>query len=486
MAEPYLCGDTGVTPLSVLAGVDLPLEGCPSKAVGWSPDAAADMCKGSPDGAAPAAAVVTPPTPARALPEAPAPPAPPVARKFPAAPAPPAPAPTGIPLAALTGAGVALPTRDADVGADTTDGAPTGIPLAALTGAGVALPARARAPPAAVVATTARAVLEGHAEVMAGCDSAFLEVGVLASAVAAQLGADARAVEPEVARALSDFAATHAFLRTRCTEAAARKRHPRLGPELLRDLPFTRVLRPVRGGWVKVRTFLTEDVAQLAAREAWRARGLAVETRSVLDCDLSEGTRHTAATAVAKYPGLDARALDGLRHELARRATANPPGVCSFDRVYMGEDVDALAARLGLDTAAAPAEEPEDPVWVEVEAGARLTQAAVRERYPALGRPQREALFKELDFEFATKPRGRGQRVVKTYAAADVAREVERHAERALKLLDRLGETVAPRKRKRADLPAVRECPFCEAAGGAPDCSDCGVATIAASAASFS
>ena len=49
MAEPYLCGDTGVTPLSVLAGVDLPLEGCPSKAVGWSPDAAADMCKGSPD-----------------------------------------------------------------------------------------------------------------------------------------------------------------------------------------------------------------------------------------------------------------------------------------------------------------------------------------------------------------------------------------------------------------------------------------------------
>ena len=471
MSEPYLCGDTGMTALSVLAGVDLPLEGCPSKAVGWSPDAAADMYKGSPDapvGAAPAAAVVTPPTPTRALPEAPAP------------------APTGIPLAALTGAGVALPMRDADVGADTTDGAARAMPLAALTGAGVALPARARAPPAAVVATTARAVLEGHAEVMAGCDSAFLEVGVLASAVAAQLGADARAVEPAVARALSDFSARHAFLRTRCTEAAARKRHPRLGPELLRGLPFTRVLRPVRGGWVKVRTFLEQDVAQLAAREAWRARGLAVETRGVLVCDLSEGTRHTAATAVAKYPGLDARALDGLRHELARRATANPPGVAAFDRVYMGEDVDALAARLGLAAAAAVVEEPEDPVWVEVEAGARLTQAAVRERYPALGRPQREALFKELDFAYATKPRGRGQRVVKTYAAADVAREVARHAERALELLDRLGETVAPRKRKRADLPAVRECPFCEAAGGAPDCSDCGVATIAASAASFS
>ena len=33
MSEPYLCGDTGMTPLSVLAGVDLPLEGCPSKAV---------------------------------------------------------------------------------------------------------------------------------------------------------------------------------------------------------------------------------------------------------------------------------------------------------------------------------------------------------------------------------------------------------------------------------------------------------------------
>ncbi|KAH8049988.1 hypothetical protein JL720_15457 [Aureococcus anophagefferens] len=137
------------------------------------------------------------------------------------------------------------------------------------------------------------------------------------------------------------------------------------------------------------------------------------------------GTRHTAKTAMERYPHLTSHSiLKRLPSEVARQPKSGPgPGCRAYDvKTYLAADVDALVARLG-----ATEPEPVDPLWLEVEAGARYNQKTALKRYSRLTNNS----FTDLPFEIARRPKSGNARHaydVKTYAAADVDALVARIA----------------------------------------------------------
>ncbi|KAK7232061.1 hypothetical protein SO694_00031231 [Aureococcus anophagefferens] len=126
--------------------------------------------------------------------------------------------------------------------------------------------------------------------------------------------------------------------------------------------------------------------------------------------EVESGARYTAATAMARYPRLNKDSCLGLLCEIARKPTSGTHHTCDV-KTYAAADVKALVARL-----AAP--EPVDPLWLQVESGARYTQKTAMARYPQLNWDS----FDVLPSEIATKPKSFKQwaRDVKTYSAADI------------------------------------------------------------------
>jgi len=149
-----------------------------------------------------------------------------------------------------------------------------------------------------------------------------------------------------------------------------------------------------------------------------------MEAKVSLWREVEAGTRHTAKTALERYPqlmNLMKNSCYGLPSKIARQPKSGNRAARDV-KTYLASDVDALVARL-----AAP--EPVEPRWREVEAGTRYTAKTAIERYPQLHLMS----FKDLPFEIARQPKsGPGQgyhaRDVKTYLAADVDALVARLA----------------------------------------------------------
>ena len=141
--------------------------------------------------------------------------------------------------------------------------------------------------------------------------------------------------------------------------------------------------------------------------------------------DVEAGRRYTQTTAIRRYPQLKTSSFEDLGFVMARKrkiANRKPQDL----KTYLAEDVDALAARL-----AAPEPETVDPLWLEVEAGRRYTQATAMQRYPQLN----VRSFKDttLAFEIARKPKTSKYASpcdVRTYLAADVDALAEERAKK--------------------------------------------------------
>ena len=140
--------------------------------------------------------------------------------------------------------------------------------------------------------------------------------------------------------------------------------------------------------------------------------------------DVEAGRRYTQETAIRRYPQLKTSSFEDLGFVMARKrkvANRKPQDL----KTYLAEDVDALAARL-----AAPEPETVDPLWLEVEAGRRYSQATAMQRYPQLNLESFKD--KSLAFQMARKPKigSQGARHVKTYPSADIDAFVARLATR--------------------------------------------------------
>ena len=123
--------------------------------------------------------------------------------------------------------------------------------------------------------------------------------------------------------------------------------------------------------------------------------------------EVEDGTRYTATTAMARYPQLDKRSVNDLPSKIARKPESAGQGVRDV-KTYSAAAVDALVARLAV----------VDPLWREVERGARYTAATAIARYPRLTRH----FLSGLPSEIARKPKigNISGRNVMTYSAADV------------------------------------------------------------------
>ena len=113
--------------------------------------------------------------------------------------------------------------------------------------------------------------------------------------------------------------------------------------------------------------------------------------------DVEAGRRYTQETAIRRYPQLKTSSFEDLGFVMARKrkvANRKPQDL----KTYLAEDVDALAARL-----AAPEPETVDPLWLEVEAGRRYSQATAMQRYPQLNLESFKD--KSLAFQMARKPK---------------------------------------------------------------------------------
>ena len=96
-----------------------------------------------------------------------------------------------------------------------------------------------------------------------------------------------------------------------------------------------------------------------------------MEAKVALWREVLAGTRHTAKTAMERFPQLTKKSFTGLPSKIARQPKSGPgPGGHARDvKTSLVSDVDKLVARL-----AAPEPEPVDPRWREVEAGTRFTR----------------------------------------------------------------------------------------------------------------
>ena len=124
--------------------------------------------------------------------------------------------------------------------------------------------------------------------------------------------------------------------------------------------------------------------------------------------EVESGARYTVATAMARYPLLNKDSCKGLPSEIALKPRTSNQGARDT-KTYAAAAVDALAARLA---------EPVDPLWREVESGARYTVATAMARYPQL---TKDSVY-DLPSKIARKPKigniSGGD--VMTYSAADV------------------------------------------------------------------
>ena len=211
----------------------------------------------------------------------------------------------------------------------------------------------------------------------------------------------------------------------RYTATTAMARYPQLHWNSFDGLPSKIARQPKSGAYVRdhardVKTYAAADVDALVAR-------LTAPDQEPVDprwLEVESGARYTVATAMARYPQLTARSMRDLPSEIARK----PKGSCGGAKdvkTYLAADVDALVARL-----AAPEPEPVDPLWREVETGARYTQTTALAKYPQLRRNGSD--LKDLPLEIARQPKGDAfrdrARDVKTYLAADVDALVARLA----------------------------------------------------------
>jgi len=206
---------------------------------------------------------------------------------------------------------------------------------------------------------------------------------------------------------------------TRFTAKTAMKRYPQLTKRSVESLPSEVATKPKSGPHTfarDVKTYLAADVDALVTR-------LAAPEPELVDLrwrEVEAGARYTKKTAMERYPQLYKKLFEGLPSVIARKpkiGKSNPRDV----NTYLAADVDALVARL-----AAPDQEPVDPRWREVEAGARYDQKTAIQRYPHLNWHSLDGLPSKI----AVKPKTDKQRAldVKTYLAADVEALVARLA----------------------------------------------------------
>jgi hypothetical protein len=155
--------------------------------------------------------------------------------------------------------------------------------------------------------------------------------------------------------------------------------------------------------------------------------------------EVESGARYTQTTAMARYPQLTRYSFGGLPTEIALKPTSGNV------RTYAAAAVDELAARLAV----------VDPLWREVERGARYTVATAIARYPRLHTNS----FRNLPCEIATKPKTgiRGAIDVKTYSATDVDKLAAARAKKAAAKPSKKRAAAAPPKKKRAAAAAPPE-----------------------------
>jgi len=188
----------------------------------------------------------------------------------------------------------------------------------------------------------------------------------------------------------------------RYTATTARARYPQLSVDSVHRLPFEMARKPksFRQGARDVKTYAAAAVDALVARAA------APEPVDPLWRKVESGARYTQTTAMARYPQLTRYSFGGLPTEIARKPSGTN-GAMDV-RTYAAAAVDELAARLAV----------VDPLWREVERGARYTAATAIARYPRLTRH----FLSGLPSEIARKPKigNISGRNVMTYSAADV------------------------------------------------------------------
>ncbi|KAH8070304.1 hypothetical protein JL721_5067 [Aureococcus anophagefferens] len=220
-----------------------------------------------------------------------------------------------------------------------------------------------------------------------------------------------------------------------------------------------------------------------------------MEAKVALWREVESGARYTKKTAVARYSQLIEFSLRGLPFEIARQPTIGKSSARDVN-TYLARDVDALVARLAE-------AEPVDPLWREVESGARFTRQTAEKRYPWLHHRDIET----LTFEIARKPKcdTQGPRNVKTYSAADVealaaalakkpaaAAKPSKKRAAAAPPKKKRPAAAAPPKKKRAKQPKPPqepkeedECAICFAdASRTHACAPCGHKCVCASCAS--
>ena len=273
----------------------------------------------------------------------------------------------------------------------------------------------------------------------------------------------------------------------RYTATTAMQRYPQLSMDSVHRLP-SRVARKPKSSTAQsrdVKTYSAADVDALAARLAAPVR-VGPRWREV-----ESGSRYTAATAMARYPQLTWYSFDALPSLIARKPTSGTHHTCDV-KTYSIADVEALAARL-----AAP--EAVDPLWREVESGARYTQTTAMARYRRLNRDH----FADLPFEIARKPKTSKQGAcdVKTYSAANVEALVAAQAvkpavaakpskKRAVAAQPKRAAAAPPKKRAQQPEPPQEpkeedECAICFAdASRTHACAPCGHKCVCASCAS--
>lgn len=194
----------------------------------------------------------------------------------------------------------------------------------------------------------------------------------------------------------------------RYTAKTAMARYPQITDRSVRSLPSEIAWKPKSGNQraQDVKTYLATNVDDLVAR---LAAPVAIDP---LWREVESGARYTATTALARYPQLTKDYFYDLPSKIANKPKPRDGGGYSREvKTYLARDVKALAARLA---------EPEavDPLWREVESGARYSAATAMARYPRL---HKDSLM-DLSSEVARKPKsGKAQPCdVKTYSAADV------------------------------------------------------------------
>ena len=217
----------------------------------------------------------------------------------------------------------------------------------------------------------------------------------------------------------------------RYTVATAMARYPLLNKDSCKGLPSEIALKPRTSnqGARDTKTYAAAAVDALAARLA--------EPVDPLWREVESGARYTVATAMARYPQLTKDSVYDLPSKIARKPKIG--NISGGDvMTYSAADVDPLVARLAA---------PVDPLWREVESGARYTATTAMARYRHLNRDH----FADLPFEIARKPKDciGGARDVKTYSAAAVDALAAARAKRPAAREERLHRAPPPGRARR-------------------------------------